>query len=173
MKKRADVLMLSGRIKKALRLFNEMLELDKSYALALKGRGCALACLGREDEAEECFDTVLKENPRDIGALNGKASVASSRGNPKEALEYCDKALAILPGDYTTLTLRDNFLEELGLPREMFASDCSKDYIFSDLNDRIQLLTKEEFLASEENKGGKFYPLEEFIEEFGESFKNN
>lgn len=169
MKKRADILMLKkGQVQEALNIFDEILSQDEFYLPALKGKGCALGYLGRDEEAEAVFDKLLEDNPKDIYALGGKASVLHEKGRSKEALEYCDKALSVLPGDFATLQVKDNILEDLGLPKEMFATNCSKEYIISDLNDRIQLLTKEDFLSSEEGRGGQFYSIEKFMEKFGE-----
>ena len=161
MKRRADVLMVEkGETEKALKIFEEILSHDKEYSPALKGKGCALACLGRDNEAEECFDKILQDYPKDIYALNGKASLRQNQGRHKEAMELCDKALSILPGDYTTLRLKDGFLEELGLPQEMIATDHREDYVLSDLNGRLQFMTKEDYLASEEGRGTQIFSLQ-------------
>jgi tetratricopeptide (TPR) repeat protein len=86
-----------GENKKAIDIFNLVLEINSNFVHALNGMGSALHNQRKYQEAKEYFDKALSIDPNYVPALNNKGVSLNNQRKYQEAKEYFDKALSIDP----------------------------------------------------------------------------
>lgn len=82
--------------KKALEIFDEVLEIEPEKTQAINGKGSTLMKLNRFDEADECFNHSLSISENSSALLN-KGMIAKHRNDFENAMAYFDKALKVNP----------------------------------------------------------------------------
>jgi tetratricopeptide (TPR) repeat protein len=89
----------------AIQLFQEALDIDKSYAPALLGMALA-ASESFESKAVELAEEALKNDPKLVEAQELLANLALEDSDPKKAVAEADKALAISPDALDALAVK-------------------------------------------------------------------
>lgn len=80
----------------ALKIFDEILEIEPENIEAINGKGSTLMKLNKLDKAEICFNhsLSLQENP---SAFLNKGNICKHRNNLDKAFQYYDKACELNP----------------------------------------------------------------------------
>nr|WP_319373382.1 tetratricopeptide repeat protein [uncultured Methanobacterium sp.] len=90
------------KIGKAVKQYDNILEMDPYDITSLNNKGVELANLKKHKLAMECFDKALKVDPNDSAALHNKGVVLSELKKTREAKqkanEFFDRALEADPG---------------------------------------------------------------------------
>ncbi|MBR8836429.1 MAG: tetratricopeptide repeat protein [Stigonema ocellatum SAG 48.90 = DSM 106950] len=107
---------------KALKEFENLIEIDPKSAEAWKGRGNALFSKGRELGALESYNRVLFLQPNDIKTLNNKGKTLWKLRKYKEALETHEKALELNPDSPEAWSGKG--LAHLGLKQFQQVTEC-------------------------------------------------
>ena len=84
-----------GKYEQAIEYYDNALEIDPKYALALSNKGATLDKLGKYKEAIECYDKALEIDPKYALALSNKGWALHNLGKYEQAIEYYDNALEI------------------------------------------------------------------------------
>jgi tetratricopeptide (TPR) repeat protein len=100
--------------KKALEIFNLVLEIKPDFVYALLGMGAIFYNQGKYQEVIDWCDKVLEIDPNNVVSLNNKGLALSKQGKYPEAIEYFDKALAIDPTCILTINTKGLTLSEQG-----------------------------------------------------------
>jgi len=86
-----------GEYKKAIRHFDQAINLDPNYIDAYINKGIAFHEMGNVDEAISNYDIALEIEPENPVALNNKGYVFSKMKKYDEAIPYYNRALEIDP----------------------------------------------------------------------------
>ena len=89
--------MRMGRLDTALRLFNEVTELDPQFAEGWNKRATALYLDGQYDASLGAIRKTLKLEPRHFGALSGRAMIYLRQGRTRGAARTYERILEIYP----------------------------------------------------------------------------
>jgi tetratricopeptide (TPR) repeat protein len=101
-----------GENKKALEIFNLVLDINSNFVYALLGMSAIFFNQGKYQEAIDWCDKVLAIDPNNVVSLSNKGIALKKQGKYPEAIEYSDKALAIDPNDINALYNKGNSLYE-------------------------------------------------------------
>lgn len=82
-----------GRPRKAIQLFNEILEDDSKNWLALRGRGDAYISIGNHQKALEDLEAAHKLQPENSGILNNLAWLLAT--SPEDSLRNAERAIEL------------------------------------------------------------------------------
>lgn len=104
----------SQEFQEAIKLFEEVLQIDSDNEDAYYFKGNAQLNLGQLDDAINSFDCALKINPVDVDAHNDKGVVYLSLGEFKKAMGCFDDALKINSNAINPLLNRGRIFIELG-----------------------------------------------------------
>ena len=89
--------MRMGRLDTALRLFNEVTELDPQFAEGWNKRATALYLDGQYDASLGAIRKTLELEPRHFGALSGRAMIYLRQGRTRGAARTYERILEIYP----------------------------------------------------------------------------
>ena len=92
-----------GNFKKALSLFNQVLESDSLHIMALIKKGNILGKYAKYTDAITCYDTVLNIEPENHLALVNKGLALHYLGKYSEAISCYDLILADKPSSVLVL----------------------------------------------------------------------
>lgn len=95
MKKAAEARKLA-RFREAIRLYEQVIEIDPGNDRAYTGMGSCLIGRGRFEESIQCFDSALKINPENPDALRSKGVALKNMGHRDEGEKYIMQADRIL-----------------------------------------------------------------------------
>ncbi len=102
-----------GKYNEAIALYDQALELNPNYVLALADKGNALCSLGKYDEAIICYDKALEINPNYVAALADKGVALNSLERHMDALVPLDRAIELNPEHFTALAEKGTALAGL------------------------------------------------------------
>jgi len=88
-----------GKYEEAIKVFDEILSINKNYTHALTGKGWVYLHLGNYQEALNWFDKTLALDKNFYFALTGKAEALTNMNQYQEAIPWYDKAISINPND--------------------------------------------------------------------------
>lgn len=126
--------------RKALEIFDEVLEIEPENTEAINGKGSTLMKMNRFEEAKKCFDNSLEISENSSALLN-KGIIYKHENNYDKALECYDKALAINPN-----------LENIINILKSEITDVSEDIDLNDVNDEANELIQKGIELKNENK---------------------
>jgi len=84
--KKGEDLLLQGRYERALKAFDEAIELNPKEAMPWFNRGIVLGELGRNEESLRDFDRAIEIDPNFGEAWFNKAVILQKQGMSKEAI---------------------------------------------------------------------------------------
>lgn len=87
----------SGDLEKALKTFNDALELDPDSQEALYGTGVVFGRLGRQLDALSTFNRLVEANPRLAAGFDGRGAALANLGRLGEAVNAFDEAIRLDP----------------------------------------------------------------------------
>ena len=90
---------------KAIRLCNEVIDLEPENAIAWNNRGFAKGALGHWGDAITDFDEAIRLDPKDAGALNNRGLVKNELGLYEGAIKDYDKVIDLAPKDKNLLAI--------------------------------------------------------------------
>ena len=102
----------------AVKICNQVLELDPNNESALYNKGLALSNLGKYDEAIRCYDKVIEIDPKNVDALYNKGLALSNLGKYDEAIRCYDIVIEIDPKNANALNAKANALLNNGYYNE-------------------------------------------------------
>lgn len=85
-----------GRFREAIRLYEQVIEIDPHNDRAHSGKGSCLIGRGRFKDAIACFDSALKINPENPDALHSKGVALKNLGHRDEGEKYIMQADKII-----------------------------------------------------------------------------
>ena len=93
----AGYYLASDRPRKAIEVYDELIEEDPQNWMAMRSRGDALLAVGKQKEAINAYEEVLKIQPEHTGTLNNLAWVMATSPNDelrnaKRSIELATKA---------------------------------------------------------------------------------
>lgn len=88
---------------KALKYFNEVLEIKNNYIPALVGSGVCQLKTGNDSKAEVIFNMVIKLAPTELKAYYGLSEIYLKKKLYEKAMGYLHTALAFVPESYETI----------------------------------------------------------------------
>lgn len=86
-----------GRLETALRLFDEVTELDPEFSEGWNKRATALYLDGQYESSLEAIRKTLELEPRHFGALSGRAMIYQRQGRTRGAVQTYERILEIYP----------------------------------------------------------------------------
>lgn len=120
---------------KAVKLFDEVLEIIPDHIHSLNGKGSGLMQAGRMKEAEEVFMYSLSVSESEMAYLN-LALIAKNKKDYETAIKYCDKGAEIQPELEDVATVVKNSIK-----KEM--AESSSKIVPDDLNAEARQLIAE------------------------------
>jgi serine/threonine protein kinase len=113
-------LLSQKRAEEALAVFDRVISLEPTFAIAHRWRGQALYALRRYEEALAAYDRVISLDPRNVGAYISRGLALRALGEYKKALTAYDHAISLDPKNATaylskgvTLTFMINWTDNL------------------------------------------------------------
>ncbi|NJL52186.1 MAG: tetratricopeptide repeat protein [Hydrococcus sp. SU_1_0] len=91
-----------GKLKKALALYDQALEVKFDYYKTWNYRGIVLDCLGKHEEAIVSYKRALELNPNYYQAWYNQGLTLSNLGKHEEVIVSYERALELNPDDYQT-----------------------------------------------------------------------
>ncbi len=85
-----------ARFREAIRLYEQVIELDPNNDTAHTGKGNCLIGRGRFDDSIQCFDAALNINPENANALRSKGVALKNLGHRDEGEKYIMQADRII-----------------------------------------------------------------------------
>lgn len=104
--------LMQNDTKRALEIFDEVLEIEPENIEGLNGKGSSLMKLNQFDEAEKYFNKSLSICKNSSALLN-KGIINKLQKNYYEALLYYDKALEINPNLKNIITILKNEIDDM------------------------------------------------------------
>ena len=98
LKKAAEARKLA-RFREAIRLYEQVIEMEPNNDIAHTGKGNCLIGRGRFDESIKCFDAALNINPENANALHSKGVALKNIGHRDEGEKYIMRANRIIRGE--------------------------------------------------------------------------
>jgi tetratricopeptide (TPR) repeat protein len=108
--------MRMGRLETALRLFNEVTELDPEFAEGWNKRATALYLDGQYEPSLAAIRKTLELEPRHFGALSGRAMIYQRQGRTRGAARTYERILEIYPTQPTAREKLEELEEALASP---------------------------------------------------------
>ena len=108
---KAGDLFNEGKFKQAIKLYNLILQGNKTSTRALIELGICYENICEIRKAIECYNSVLEINPKSDSALNNKGIALSNLGNHKEAIDCFDRILQLNPSDKIALDNKEKALK--------------------------------------------------------------
>jgi len=94
---KGSVLMSSGELKMAYKIFSTIIDFDPDWAEGWNKRATVLYLMGRYQDSLNDIDEVLKRESRHFGALSGQGLVQIKLKNYKEAIKSYQAVQKIYP----------------------------------------------------------------------------
>ena len=98
---KGSVLMSSGELKMAYKIFSTIIDFDPDWAEGWNKRATVLYLMGRYKDSLNDIDEVLKREIRHFGALSGQGLVQIKLKNYEEAIKSYQSAQKIYPSMQT------------------------------------------------------------------------
>ncbi len=111
---RALIASASGNYPQALKLFDDILEVEPSNVNALIGKAVAYRRSGKPNEALNCLDMVLNYQPNNASALLNRGHLLAEKGDLDGALEMFDRLVTISPADEEAWTSQADIYVKMG-----------------------------------------------------------
>jgi tetratricopeptide (TPR) repeat protein len=106
------------RVKEALAIYDQAIQIDSANPEAWQGRGLTQALNLQHREALASFERALQLKPSLVTALNGKGTALNMLGRNKEALDTFDKATLLEPDNAFSWNGKGAVLSALGQPEQ-------------------------------------------------------
>ncbi len=103
---------------KALKCYDNALEIDPNNANVWNNKGYVLGLSGRYKEAIDCYDKSLEIDPNNANVLNNKGNALYNLGKYVEAIDCYDKVLEIDPNSVYAWNNKGFSLDKLGRHNE-------------------------------------------------------
>ena len=111
---RALIASASGKYAQALRLFDDILEIDPSNVNALIGKAVAYRRSGQSMRAINCLDLVLSIQPNNVAALLNRGHILQAEGDLDGALEAFDTLVSLSSLDDEAWAAQGDVLAKMG-----------------------------------------------------------
>ncbi len=111
---RALIASASGNYPQALKLFDDILEVEPGNVNALIGKAVAYRRSGKPNEALNCLDLVLNYQPNNASALLNRGHLLEEKGDMDGALDMFDKLVTISPTDEEAWTSQADVFLKMG-----------------------------------------------------------
>lgn len=98
--KRANRLKRAGKLDEAIRLYHQVIEIDRNFTWAYYSLGDALVEQGNLDEAISCYYESLRINPNSAWLFYRLGQALTKLGDLEAAVEYLQKAVQLKPDFY-------------------------------------------------------------------------
>lgn len=115
---------------KALKIFDEVLEIEPENIEAINGKGSTLMKMNRFDEAEECFNQSLSLCENSSAYMN-KANICKHNSDFTSALAFYDKALELNPNLLNIINILKGEISDI-------SDDINQDDTDTKANELIQ-----------------------------------
>jgi protein O-GlcNAc transferase len=109
----AEAMRGKGDLVSALKIYEQLLEVDLENAGAWCERGNLLADLGHLEAAIASYDRAIRVDPGFVDAFDFRGIALAQSGRMPEALDSLDKAIALAPENLNALSNRANVLKAL------------------------------------------------------------
>ena len=106
---------------KAIKHYDEAIQLNLRDPVAYNNRGVAKADLGKHQEAMADYDEAIRLNPQDANAYNNRGNARQALGKREEAIADYDEAIRLNPQDANAYNNRGNARQALGKREEAIA----------------------------------------------------
>jgi len=111
---RALIASASGNYAQALKLFDDILEVDPGNVNALIGTSIAYRRSGKSLESLNCLDLVLSIQPNNAAALLNRGHILEAQGDLDGALESYDKLVSVSTLDDEAWAAQGDILTKMG-----------------------------------------------------------
>jgi tetratricopeptide (TPR) repeat protein len=110
---KAEAALYNEEYDEALRLYDEVLEIDDLEFRAWDGKAKVLTRMSRFSEAAECYQKALEVRPGDLEAWINRGRALREQGRLGEALKSFEEALKLEPGNMAAEVEMKEVLDEI------------------------------------------------------------
>lgn len=107
-----------GAYHEAIRIVNQIIELEPEDAMAHYNKGTCLSELGQDKQAIECFNRAIELDPSHVGAMYKKGECWLSLDKVTNAIECFDEVINLNPEHVEAIYTKAECLSILGYKNE-------------------------------------------------------
>lgn len=109
----AETMRSNGDLESALKIYDEVVEINPGNAAAWCERGNLLSDLGRSEAGIVSYNRAIEADPTFVDAFDFRGIALAQSGRMPEALDSLDRALELAPENRNALSNRANVLKAL------------------------------------------------------------
>ena len=176
--KESAILVSQERYDEALKVFDQILEIDSDNVKAMINRGAVLTLIGENEKAISVADRILTIEPNNIKALSNKGTALANIGYTYDAISVFERGLEIDPDNQKLIDGRNFLFQFIDL---LVLSPDEQKY---DVHLQVQVRTHDDQLVSviegtqseylPFNLTDEFlnrYPIDKIVEKNGQDYE--
>ena len=156
---KSAILVSQEQFNEAIRIFDQILEIDPNNVKALINRSAVLITIGENEKGISDTDRILTIDPDNIKAFSNKGNALANLGYYYDAIEIFEKAIKIDPNNQKLKDARNYLFQHI----DLFEISTQDKY---EIHVQAQVRTQQdELITVIEGVNGQYLPFE-FTDEF-------